>query len=89
VLAFTPFPLWRRLKVLPQWQRVKPVMMAARVIGPACCLLLGISSSVGSVEGLMERILATSCVLWICVLAITLISVSRHARALAAAAPAR
>ena len=83
VLAFTPFPLWWRLRVLPQWRHLKPVMMAARVIGPVCFLLLGISSSVGSAEGLTERILATSCVLWICVLAITLIIVSRHARALA------
>ena len=84
VLALTPFPLWRRLKVLPQWQRLKPVMMTARVIGPACYLLLAISSSAGTAEGLMERILATSCVLWMCALAVTLISVSRPTRALAA-----
>jgi hypothetical protein len=58
-------------------------MMAARITGPVCFLLLEISSSAGSAEGLTERILATSCVLWICVLAVTSISVSRHARALA------
>ena len=82
VLACTPFPLWRRLRVLPEWYRLKPVMLAARVIGPACFLFLGISSSAGVAEGLVERVLATSCALWTCLLATTLISVSRHARAL-------
>gem|GEM_PF-1816219 len=82
MLACTPFPLWRRLEVLPQWQRLKPVMLAARVISPVCFLLLGISSSAGYAEGLMERILATACVLWIGVLSMTLICVSRHPLAL-------
>lgn len=80
LLAFTPFPLWRRLKVLPQWQPLKPVMVAARVTGPACFLLLAISSNADTAQGLMERILATSCVLWMGALAVTLIFVSRHAR---------
>jgi hypothetical protein len=80
LLACTPFPLWRRLKVLPQWQPLKPVMIAARVTGPACFLLLAISSDAGTAQGLMERILATSCVLWMSALAVTLISVSRHER---------
>jgi hypothetical protein len=80
VLAFTPFPLWRRLKVLPQWQPLKPVMIAARVTGPVCFLLLAISSNTDTAQGLTERILATSCVLWMGALAVTLIFVSRHAR---------
>ncbi|MGH3188697.1 MAG: DUF998 domain-containing protein [Streptosporangiaceae bacterium] len=79
VLAVTPFPLWRRLKELPRWQRHKPVMMTARVAGPVCYLLLGITSNAGIAEGLAERILATTCVLWMCALAVTLISVSRPA----------
>jgi hypothetical protein len=83
VLALTPFPLWRRLKVLPQWQRLKPVMITARITSPACYLLLAMSSSAGAAEGLAERILATSCVLWMGALAVTLISVSRPPRALA------
>ncbi|MGO9163792.1 MAG: DUF998 domain-containing protein [Streptosporangiaceae bacterium] len=84
VLAFTPFPLWRRLKVLPQWQPLKPVMIAARATGPACFLLLAISSNADIAQGLMERTLATICVLWISTLAVRLISVSRHPRPLAA-----
>jgi hypothetical protein len=80
LLALTPFPLWRRLKVLPSWQPLKPVMIAARVTGPACFLLLAISSDADTAQGLTERILATSCVLWMSTLAVTLISVSRHAR---------
>ncbi|MGO8887279.1 MAG: DUF998 domain-containing protein [Streptosporangiaceae bacterium] len=78
VLAFTPSPLWQRLKVVPQWRRLKPVMLAARVICPLCFILLSVSSLTGTAEGLMERILTASCVLWISALAITLIVVSRH-----------
>ncbi len=81
VLAFTPFPLWRRLTVLPSWQPLKPVMIAARVTGPACFLLLAISSNADIAQGLTERTLATICVLWMSALAIRLISVSRQAPA--------
>ena len=35
VLTITPFPLWRRLAALPQWRRLRPVMMAAGVLGPS------------------------------------------------------
>jgi hypothetical protein len=70
--------------VLPQWQPLKPVMIAARVTGPACFLLLAISSGTDTAQGLTERILATSCVLWMSALAVRLICVSRHARPLAA-----
>lgn len=84
VLACTPFPLWRRLRVLPEWQPLKPVMMAARVAGPACFLLLAISSNADIAQGLTERALATICVLWMSALAVRLISVSRHPRPLAA-----
>jgi hypothetical protein len=82
VLVITPFPLWRRLAVLPCWRRLKPVMMAARVIGPVSFLALAVSSSMASMpaSGLIERILVTTCVLWMGALAITLISVSRQYR---------
>lgn len=79
VLAITPFPLWRRLAGLPAWRRVKPVMYAARVLGPALYLLLAVSSSMTSMPGvgLIERMLATMCTLWICALAVNLIIESR------------
>jgi hypothetical protein len=35
VLIITPFPLWRRLAAVPEWRRLKPVMMAARIVGPS------------------------------------------------------
>jgi hypothetical protein len=75
ILVITPFPLWRRLAVLPQWQPLKPVMMAARILGPVCFVLLGVSSSLASrpAAGLIERVLATTCVLWLAALAIALI----------------
>lgn len=80
VLAITPFPLWRRLAVLPSWRRLKPVMMAARVLGPASFVLLAVSSSIASMPaaGLIERILATTCALWIFALAVNLIVESRR-----------
>ena len=80
VLVLTPFPLWRRLATLPEWRRLKPVMMGARVLGPLCFTLLGLSPGGGSVQGLLERILATVCVLWIFALAINLIITSRQTR---------
>jgi hypothetical membrane protein len=72
VLAVTPFPLWRRLKVLPEWRGLKPVMLAARVIGPLCFVLLALFSNAGP-AGLTERVLAATLSLWIAALAITLI----------------
>jgi len=74
LLAFIPFPLWRRLAVLPAWRRLKPVMLAARVVGPVSYLLLAASSSIASMPamGLIERILATTCLLWIFALAVNL-----------------
>jgi Protein of unknown function (DUF998) len=80
VLAFTPAPLWARLQVLPDWQRLRPVMTAARIICPLCFLLLCAASITGTAQGLAERALATSCVLWIGVLAVTLIRVSGRTR---------
>jgi hypothetical protein len=80
VLVITPFPLWRRLKALPEWRKLKPVMIAARVTGPICFILLAAFSNSGP-QGLVERILAATLSLWIGALAITLISNTRHARA--------
>ena len=78
VLAITPGPLSQRMRGLPRWQRLAPVMTAARAACLACFILLGIASATGVAEGLMERILATCCVAWISGLAVTLIAVSRH-----------
>lgn len=80
-LAFTPIPLWRRMRQLARWRRLRPVMTAARVICPACFFLMSIASIAGRAEGLAERIMVTSLVLWISALAITLITVSLHAQA--------
>ena len=78
VLAFTPAPLWRRMRLLPPWRRLEPVLAAARVVCPLCFIVLSISSITGVAEGLTERILATACVLWIGALAVTAISISRQ-----------
>ena len=80
VLVITPFPLWRRLATLPGWQRLRPVLLAATVIGPILFVLLGISSSQASMPalGLIERALATTCALWIRPLAVNLIIESRR-----------
>ena len=75
VLVLAPFPLGRRLAVLPEWRQLRPVMIAARVVGPICFALLALSSSLTSMPGvgLIERALATTCVLWIFALAVTLV----------------
>jgi len=80
VLAFTPGPLGRRLGTLPSWRRVRPVMMAARVVCPVSYLLLAVASSIASMPavGLIERLLAASCSLWIGALAANLIIESRR-----------
>src|SRR4029077_7736647 len=75
VLVITPFPLWRRLGALPGWRRSRPVLLAATVIGPILYVLLAVSSSQPSMTdvGLLERLLATTCALWISALALNLI----------------
>lgn len=80
VLAFTPIPLWRRLRVLPEWRHLKPVMLAASILGPGGFVLLGVASSSNVADGLAERALTTICVLWIAALAVALVSNSRRAR---------
>lgn len=79
LLVITPFPLWRRMAVLPEWRRLKPVVMTARVTGPACYVLLAVSSSLSPSPaiGLIERLLALSCVLWLGALATNLALTSR------------
>lgn len=84
VLVFTPAQLRKRLDLLPAWRPMVPMMTAARVICPLCFILLSIASLTGTAEGLAERVLATSCVLWISSLAVTLIIVSRRTCALPA-----
>jgi hypothetical protein len=80
VLVITPFPLWRRLATLPGWRRLRPVLLAATVIGPTLYVLLAISSNEASMPalGLIERVLATTCALWISALAVNLIIESRR-----------
>jgi hypothetical protein len=79
-LALTPFPLGRRIAALPSWRRLAPVTRAARIVCPVSYLLLAVSTSIASTPavGLVERVLATSCVLWIGALAVNLIIVSRR-----------
>jgi len=55
---------------------VLPVTTAARVVCPPRFILLSVASLTGTAEGLAGRVLATSCVLWISSLAVTLIIVS-------------
>jgi len=70
----------KRLKVLPVRRYLVPVMTAARVICPLCFILLSVASLTGTTEGLAERVPATSCVLWISSLAVTLIIISGRMR---------
>ncbi len=74
VLALTPIPLARRLAVLPEWRRLVPFTKVVRVLAPACYIAMGISSNVGSVQGLVERILVSVCVIWLAMLAVGLIA---------------
>jgi hypothetical protein len=68
------------MAALPGWRRLKPVMFAARVIGPVPYRLLAVSTNMSSMPatGLIERLLATTYVLWICALAVNLIVESRR-----------
>jgi Protein of unknown function (DUF998) len=75
VLVITPFPMLRRLDVIPRWRRLKPIMLGSLIVGAACYVLLAISSSLPTTPaiGLIERVLAISCSAWIGALAINLI----------------
>ena len=79
-LAFLPYPLWHRLALLPGWRQTKPVMFAARVICPVAWILLAAASNLPGMPavGLIERVLAAGCSLWVGVLAVTLVIQSRH-----------
>jgi hypothetical protein len=81
VLSVAPGPLWRRMKTLPQWRPIRPVMAMARIVCPLCYLLLCAASLTGTAQGLAERILATSVTLWLGALAVTLIRIAGHAKA--------
>jgi Protein of unknown function (DUF998) len=78
VLVRVPSNLWQRMRLVPTWQRVMPVMLAARVGCPACFVLLFAATLTGTAQGLAERLLVTSCVLWVLVLAMTAIAIGRH-----------
>jgi hypothetical protein len=78
-LAVTPFPLGRRIAALASWRRLAPVTRAARIACPVSYLLLAVSTNIAAMPavGLIERVLATSCVLWIGALAVNLMIESR------------
>jgi Protein of unknown function (DUF998) len=80
ILAFLPYPLWHRVELLDGWRPLKPVMFAARVICPVAWILLAVSSNLSGMPavGLIERVLAASCSLWVGALALTLTIESRH-----------
>ncbi len=78
VLVFTPAQLRKRLAELPEWRPLVPVMTAARVACPLAYTLLSVAWLTGTAQGLAERALATCCVLWISLLAMTLIRVARR-----------
>jgi hypothetical protein len=78
VLVRVPNGLWKRMRAVPRWQRVKPVMLTARVVCPACFVLLFAAAVTDTAQGLAERVLVTSCVLWVLVLAVTAIAIGRH-----------
>jgi small-conductance mechanosensitive channel len=79
VLVFTPAQLRKRLGELPEWRHLVPVLTAARVVCPLAFILLSVASLTGTAQGLAERALATSCVLWISALAIALVRVASRA----------
>jgi len=76
VLAFTPGQLGKRLKIVPEWRRLARLMTAAQATCTLAYIALCITALADTAEGLAERALAISCVLWISALAIRLIYVS-------------
>jgi hypothetical protein len=78
VLVMTPFPLWRRLRELPQWQPARPAMIAARLLGPILVIATAAQGpfAPGPEEGLLERALALLTATWICTLAVILFTIS-------------
>ena len=74
VLAVTPLPMWRRLAMVPGWRRLKPVMVGSLLAGLTLYALLAISSSLPTMPavGLIERLLAGVCSVWIGALAVNL-----------------
>jgi hypothetical protein len=69
VVAFSPGPLWRRLRELPGWGGFGSVAAAASAVLATLFLALCASSILGVDEGLTERILAVGCTLWLACLA--------------------
>jgi hypothetical protein len=51
-------------------------MVTARVVCPVCFLGLCAASITGTAEGIAERMLSTTCVLWLAAVATTAIHVS-------------
>jgi hypothetical protein len=80
VLAALPGPLWERMRALPGWRGLRPVMLAARIACPLCFGLLFAATFAGTAQGLAERALAACCSLWIGAVALALIRVSHGTR---------
>ena len=76
VLVMTPFPLWRRLRVLPPWRGARPVMVAARLLGPALVIAAAVQGpyAPGAQEGILERAVALLTAAWICALAVIMLT---------------
>jgi hypothetical protein len=74
VLVMTPFPLWRRMRELPEWTRLAPVMLIARALGPVLLIATAFQGpySPGSTEGVFERALALLTTAWISAIALAL-----------------
>jgi hypothetical protein len=87
VLVISPFPLWRRLRGLPGWQRTRPFLIAARVLGPVLVIATGAQGAFapGAQEGILERALALLTAAWICSLAVALLMADAKADLPAAA----
>jgi hypothetical protein len=83
VLAITPFPLWRRMRELPQWHRARPVLVPARLLSPLLVIATASQGpyAPGSLEGIFERALAVLTAAWICSLAVILYAQASRASA--------
>lgn len=77
LLAISPFPMSRRLKETPGWQRLGAPSLLTGVAVMACYLAFGLHST-SAIHGLLERGVATIGAGWTAVLAIHLIRTARQ-----------
>ncbi|WP_207346289.1 DUF998 domain-containing protein [Arthrobacter sp. E3] len=79
-LIAAPGPMWQRMAVLPEWARMKPIMLAARVSLPTAYGFLALAYGVNMWQGLAERILVTACMVWLACLAGYVVALSKRRR---------